>query len=371
MMCARTNPKPGIRLASSVWIALTLTIAASVLTGCAPKTQAASNVPPSSEGFLGTATPTETISKSATIAIPTTVSTAVPATASSDVIWPLPSSDSASASLPYWIYSPELTTLEWRIDFADVVARVRLLSESVQVHRLEGEHHEKGVIPFYVRSIEFEFEVLEYLKGSGSNIIWGVVPAFGSGFTEEEARDQSQPDLLAIRDKYFYSRWDDRDAIVFLRRSGAGILFHSKMYPIDTIFQEPDRYWLGDLNRHYETYSIASPHNKSWLPSAQPSGASGTSGVEQQFLLDAPGGYAAGGSSDGASGASESSAPKISLSSLKARIAQTIGTPTPAPTPELTSEPTPTSEPATTATPEPTNTPEPTATPTDDASDGL
>ena len=197
--------------------------------------------------------------------------------------------------MPYWVWHPELTTLDWRIDFADVVARVRLLSDSVKIYRLEGEHHQKGLIPYYVRSVEFEFEVLEYLKGNGGSTIWGIVPSFGGGLTEEEAGDPSQPDLLAIRDRYFYSRWDDREAIVFLRRSGAGVSFDSNMYPIATIFQEPDRYWLGDLSRHYETYSIASPHNKSWLPLAQPSGASGASGGEQQFLLDAlcGGGYAA------------------------------------------------------------------------------
>ena len=211
-----------------------------------------------------------------------------------EVRWPYPSSD----SLPWWIDHPEETSLETRIRFADVIARVNLLSYSVQTYRLMGEHHEMGLIPYFVRALEFEFEVVEYLKGSGNGTIYGIVPTFGGALTEEEAQELSSAEtteLMAIRDNYLFSRWDDRQAIVFLRRSGADESFRSAMYPVSTILEESDRYWLGDLSRYYETYSIASPHNKAWLPSTSPGDRTRSADEEQTYLLDVPRGYLAGG----------------------------------------------------------------------------
>ena len=74
---------------------------------------------------------------------------------------------------------------------------------------------------------------------------------------------------------------DDREAIVFLR--------HSATYLPST--QQAGRFFLsgeilfGDLPDDY--YSLASRHNKLWLPAAGAVGASSQpSGDQQRFLTD-------------------------------------------------------------------------------------
>ena len=274
-------------------------------------------------------------------------------------VTPTPSASSASVIAAY-----PLPSLEEMIAKSHIVAKVRLSSTATRVERIETGYKHLNDGRFFALYMDFEFEVMEYLKGSGNSRIWGSVMA-GGGFDTRQDALSAATNYWNTRDNYIYSRWDNREAIVLLYdlSSSNGDLGKG-------LARQSDTYLLGAMeigDGFWESYSVASPYFKAWLPSAQPSGASGASGVEQQFLLDAPGGYAAGGPSGGASGSSESSAPKISLSSLKSKIAQTIGTPTPVPTA--------TPEPVATATPEPIATPEPvatpTATPTGGASGGL
>ena len=184
-------------------------------------------------------------------------------------------------------------SLEERILMADVVARVSMVS-------VEG-----GVVdsdygsPAWKRAaMRFRFRVLEYLKGSGGSEIVGVVPDADGYYeypTEAKARTRAQ-ELLAGRD----TRWDDREAIVFLVSKAWG-------------------HWLGYVNYAGDDgYTVASRWFKNWLPeAAAASGAAGQSG-DKRFLLDAPSSAGA----SGARGASGETTPTITLSALKTEVAE-------------------------------------------------
>ena len=108
------------------------------------------------------------------------------------------------------------------------------------------------------------------------------------------------PSLLSGRD----TRWDDREAVVFLVSEAGGYRLGYVGYS-------------GD-----DSFTVASRWSKKWLPEAtatSPQGASGASG-DKRFLLDDP-------SSGGASGAQAASgasatAPTITLSALKVKVAE-------------------------------------------------
>ena len=67
----------------------------------------------------------------------------------------------------------------------------------------------------YVGSLEFTFDVIEYLKGSGGPQVKGVAYGYDMvGNSTSSAAELARP-LLDVRDR----RWDDREAIVFLRKA--------------------------------------------------------------------------------------------------------------------------------------------------------
>ncbi len=181
------------------------------------------------------------------------------------------------------------TSLEERIIDSAAIARVRLnfvTSSVVSETIFDGTTK-------YIAILEFDFSVSEYLKGSGSmNIVgyWSAAPLF---VTRQDA-EAALPETAAARD----TRWDDREAIVFLQQT-------------DTAFpsmQEADRYylsWGGSWTIPDDGYSIASIHNKLWLPAA--SSSSQPSGDAQRFLLDVS--------------PATGEAPTITLGEMKARIA--------------------------------------------------
>lgn len=253
-----------------------------------------------------------------------------PAVDHTHIVTPAPTLEATPRHSSASVIGPSiLPSLEERIEGAHVVARVRLLSTATRVERIETGYKHLNDGRFFALYMDFRFEVLEYLKGSGSETIWGSVIA-GGGFDTEQDATTAASDYWNVRNEHLYARWDDREAIVlFYDMSSSDGDMHRGLV------RQPDTYLLGTFkigNGFRESFSIASPSFKAWLPSAQPSGAAVTLGDAQQFFLDAPGGYAAG----GASGADESSAPKISLSSLKAKIAQSAGAPTPTPIPAAT-----------------------------------
>ena len=172
----------------------------------------------------------------------------------------------------------------------------------------------------YVGSLEFTFDVIEYLKGSGGAQVKGMAYGYPRGGshrvaadTREEAAELARQ-LLDARDK----RWDDREAIVFLRKA--------PNYGEEHLSQDLDHYWLGELSVFAGSdrqVTVASGEGKAWLPDASASATStpGTrsaagSTTKQRFLLEDPGDGAVGNSArtDGA-------AASIGLSDLRAKIA--------------------------------------------------
>ena len=193
------------------------------------------------------------------------------------------------------------TSIEERIVRADVVARVRLISVDGGVV-VEPEDN-------YFGALEFRFRVLEYLKGSGSSKIVAV--------TTDEYRCDSRavaraavPGMAAARD----TRWDDREAIVLLQ----------------DYYDQHGRttYHLGDNSEFGEdAFTVASRRDRRWLPEA----ATTTSGMsrstdtaEKRFLLAAPSNAGTQGSSSRsvAPPAQTESAPTITLSAFKAKVAE-------------------------------------------------
>ncbi len=202
-------------------------------------------------------------------------------------------------------------TLEERIAGADVIARVRLRSVSPVSEQLAGHTG-------YYAALEHRFTVLEYLKGSGGGELVAVGYDPGITYSSSQHASARGNDLRDRRD----TRWDDREAIVFL----------TDAHPELPSSQQANRYWLGTVsfNTGDDYYTITSRHSKRWLPAASAGGASGAAGGSaaeassagaQRFLLEVPG--SAPSSETGARGASGQAAPAstITLADMKAKIA--------------------------------------------------
>ena len=182
------------------------------------------------------------------------------------------------------------TSLEERILAAPVIARVRLDSTTSAVESATAFDGSTK----YIALLEFSFSVQEYLKGSGVDdivAVWESRPIYDA---RQEA-EAALPAIAAARD----TRWDDREAIVFLKSSQTYL----------TSTQETDRYyltWQHEIDFD-DKYSIASRHNKLWLPAAAAVGAaSQTTGDQQRFLTDVP--------------PAEGTAPTITLGEIKTLI---------------------------------------------------
>ena len=141
---------------------------------------------------------------------------------------------------------------------SSVVARVRLVEVStsaVEVTRDGGTS--------WLAALEFTFDVLEYIKGSGASRLTALARGAGREGNYDErvladtrsAAVQKAQALLEVRD----SRWDDRDGIVFLRGTVAA------------------GYRLGEvgLDLDYQRVTVASGAFKAWLPQTATTTASG------------------------------------------------------------------------------------------------
>ncbi len=184
-------------------------------------------------------------------------------------------------------------SLEERILASPVIARVQL--DSVSSTTELGTTYQ-GMK--YLALLEFSLSVQEYLKGSGADnivAVWAAAPLFD---TAEEAQD-ALPAIVNARNP----QWDDHEAIVFLQTSEASL----------PTTQQANRYYLawGGSRPMYspdDGYSIASIHEKLWLPTVAAVGATSQStGDRQQFLTDVP--------------PATGTAPTITLGEIKARIA--------------------------------------------------
>ena len=173
-----------------------------------------------------------------------------------------------------------------------MIARVQLESAT-----LTAEYGTTHLGMKHIAVIEFRFSVLEYLKGSGINdivAVWAAAPFFD---TRQEA-EAALPAISAARD----SQWDDHEAIVFLQQDSRGFLAST---------QQTDRYylaWGGSWSIPDDGYSIASVHDKLWLPAEAAVGEpSQPTGDQQRFLTDIP--------------PATGTAPTITLGEIKTRIA--------------------------------------------------
>ena len=193
-------------------------------------------------------------------------------------------------------------SLDERIAGSDVIARVRMRSVSPAADLVDIDD---DATLDNVSALEYRFQALEYLKGSGGGELVAVVYDPRPLATSQSATTNANA-LVAERD----TQWDGREAIVFLEEG----------------VRQRDRYVLGsaftgDYNPLYkDVYTIASIHSKNWLPAASAGGSRNSDGNNQAFLLDVPGSGADGESTR--SVRTGGTTPTITKADLKVRLAK-------------------------------------------------
>ena len=188
---------------------------------------------------------------------------------------------------------------------SEVIARVDLLGQRTSLVQTSAPSGET----WWLGTLEFRFRVHEYIKGSGPNEIGGIV------FEPFASRAAAEASANVMSDEHD-SRWDDREAIVFL--DSDIWWYHAEL--------GSGRYWFGEMRIDtadygaLDGYTVASLIAKRWLPEAQlPSGRTAQTVDERLFLLDAPATTTTSTPGGGVSAASVT--PTISLGTLKSRIA--------------------------------------------------
>ena len=157
---------------------------------------------------------------------------------------------------------------------ADVVAHVKLKS-------VRGEVEQSDRSSTYWPAVWYEFEAIEYLKGSGGGTIWGLVFVEHGAQSEEAARE------LATRYVQLIDPLHTGEAVVFMRES----------FDYLPSTRLKDHYYLGrfyidwfsdtEATNPREDYSLAGLRH--WLPLAASDSVSGA-GEEAQFMLRHPDG---------------------------------------------------------------------------------
>ena len=212
---------------------------------------------------------------------------------------------------------PGETSPEELVYFSTVVARVRLLSASAGVRNYPPDD-DRDPAPAFA----FRFRVMEYLKGSGDSELtvrvlatdrrdYIIAPNVNAALALMMAQSR-----LAERD----TRWDDREAVAFLRPS-----------PNSAEAGAYEFTYRGDWSPALNDYAVTSDYNNSyvpnraWLPAVAPdeyaAGKGAPAPSEPRYLAGAPNAQpaqAAGGV--GADSASPST-PSISLSDVKELVA--------------------------------------------------
>ena len=144
-------------------------------------------------------------------------------------------------------------TLDNVVDFADVIARVELLSVDSEAELLNN----LGGGTVYGKSLHHRFRVLEYLKGGGGQEMVLILPSGTQNdtqwhFSTAEEAEELGPDLMELRS----SEWDDREAIVFVQHDSYWVpstqkddthlvgLYSTALGWVGTIDSEILRRWL-------------------------------------------------------------------------------------------------------------------------------
>ena len=160
--------------------------------------------------------------------------------------------------------------------------------------------------------LEFTFNALEYLKGTGDAQVTGVVPVLHEYGSPSEAQ-AAAPGVLALHD----TRWDDRDAVLFmtddLPPGNGSTLRMGEAGPTNDF-----------LDDRYSIYSCCS---REWLPRASmgagalgaPARSGGPRGSGESFYLEPPRGVEIGALS--ARGGTST----VTLTTLKAMISSEGG----------------------------------------------
>ena len=176
------------------------------------------------------------------------------------------------------------SSLDEVIFHSDLIARVSLVSAEPTIGAVNPRNGKSGPKAMFV----FRFQVMEYIKGSGGKQL--VVRA-GNGGGWHDTIDESNRDAWKeALDQAFYnerdSRWDDREALVFLENEDEGYRLTSSSVGgnVDAEgayqFTSPE----PDQGAFLWNYAVSHNDNKAWLPAA--SSAADASG-ENGFLIDA------------------------------------------------------------------------------------
>ena len=190
---------------------------------------------------------------------------------------------------------PTVYTMEATALYSDIIARVELLSKTT--FEASDEYGNDFDI------LEFHFRVIEYLKGTGEDEIYGWVVAFRPTRT---AGGVTHPNLATWHDENH--PFDAREAIVFFD-DHAGL----SGLPVPTL--PAGKYILSSFGylldgKMHDGYTIASPHSKNWFPAAAETPSEAKS--DPLYLIDVP--------QNTGKGAKSPTAPTMSLSSIRQLI---------------------------------------------------
>ncbi len=207
-------------------------------------------------------------------------------------------------------------SLEERILRAAIVARVELVS-----HKTVGAKYINKFgtpVDLYSPAVEFTFNVLEYLKGTGGATLTAI--AYGHHENADTLYDTAKEakENGWMLERHRDDRWDDRQAIVFLVR------------PV-----QDGPYLLGEIGTRtfqsakiLNTVTVSDDERQAWLPDAVqpgPTKSTGTGGAApgQRFLLEDPDEASSSVAKQGVAGTS--TVATITKTSLKATIADVEG----------------------------------------------
>ena len=205
-------------------------------------------------------------------------------------------------------------SLEERILESAIIARVDLVSHEIVGSRYINRHN-GFVADFYSPAIEFTFNVLEYLKGTGGTTLTALAYGYHEDAdtlhdTAKEAKANS-----GMLERHRDDRWDDRQAIVFLVRP-----VPDGPYLLGEIGTRTDFWDTEVLN----TVTVSDDERQAWLPDAVQPGSTrspdaGGTAPGQRLLLEDPEEASSGVNRQGTAGTS--TVPTITKTSLTARIA--------------------------------------------------
>ena len=194
--------------------------------------------------------------------------TATPTPTSTPTITPTPTATRwTPRGSSHGAHLPNPFSIEEWILRSDTIARVKLLEVDDYI---DTDETISAIERRYGAELWFEFEVVEYLKGSGNSKIWGVANApYYRVATKEEAKAVAKY-LQDTRD----TRWDDREAIIFLSNENISVSSTS----------HPDRYALSMFIPGEATHSLKSVGG--WFPMSSSNDASGASDEQRLMLID-------------------------------------------------------------------------------------